>query len=265
MTEPSNSFTPHNRLTHPGRHAPAIDQLPADVPALLSIVRGLLLHCDYLQLYGVTAPPDARGTLNIEARLDQILAISPDPLATPRPYNQRAIGTCRDYALMMCSFLRHKQVPARLRCGFATYFTPGRYEDHWICEYWQGGWHRTDPQLDNEQQAYLDITFDTAKLPVGTFMSANEAWYMLQSDSIDAQLFGHGEARGKWYMWVNLARDCLALNGTETSDWDTWRIAAANPPVLSPDDLNECSRIAAHIQTLDQPPLHSLTQPFWRT
>lgn len=268
MIEPNKSFIPHNRLTQPGRHAQAIDQLPADVPALLSIVRGLLLHCDFLQLYGVTAPPGARGTLSIEARLDQILAGSadpPDPLSTPRPYDRRAIGTCRDYALMMCSFLRHKQVPARVRCGFATYFAPGRYEDHWICEYWQDGWHRADPQLDNEQQAYLGITFDTAKLPVGTFMSANEAWYVHHQGGIDAQLFGHGEARGEWYMWVNLARDCLALHGTETSDWDTWRIAAADPPILGPDDLNECSRIAAHIQAQDKPMLRSLTQPFWRT
>lgn len=264
MIKPGNSFTAHNQLTQPGRHTEAIDRLPADVPALLSIVRGLLLHCDYLQLYGVTAPPDARSTLNIEARLDQILASSPGPLTAPRPYRQRAIGTCRDYALMMCSFLRHKQVPARVRCGFATYFTPGRYEDHWICEYWCDGWHRTDPQLDDEQQAYLGITFDTAKLPQGSFFSADEAWRLHQHGGIDAKLFGHGEASGEWYMWVNLARDCLALHGTETSDWDTWRIAAADPPVLSQDDLNQCSRIAENIQALEQPPLHSLTQPFWR-
>jgi len=264
MTEPSRNFVPHNRLTQPGRHAQAIDRLPADVPALLSIVRGLLLHCDYLQLYGATAPPDTRGTLAIEARLDQVLATSAEPLTTPRPYDERAVGTCRDYALMLCSFLRHKQVPARVRCGFATYFTPGRYEDHWNCEYWHDGWIRADAQLDDVQQASLGITFDTARLPQGSFVSADEAWHLHGQDGIDAQLFGHGDARGKWFMWVNLARDCLSLHGMETSGWDTWRIAALDPPALSRDDIDECNRIAAQIRAPGQSAPSTLTRPFWR-
>ena len=52
--------------------------------------------------------------------------------------------------------LRHRRIPARLRCGFAAYFDRGRWEDHWICEYWrpaEGRWCRVDAQLDEISQA----------------------------------------------------------------------------------------------------------------
>ena len=39
-------------------------------------------------------------------------------------------------------------MPARLRVGFATYFTPGYLEDHWVCEYHPGDrWRLLDPEL----------------------------------------------------------------------------------------------------------------------
>ena len=50
--------------------------------------------------------------------------------------NKKTFGTCRDYALLMTSILRYRGIPARARAGFGKYFTKGRYEDHWVCEYW---------------------------------------------------------------------------------------------------------------------------------
>ena len=60
-----------------GRYSALTDALPEDIEALLAVVRGLFVHCDYLSLYGLdeTALATAsRETLPLEGRLEKILA-----------------------------------------------------------------------------------------------------------------------------------------------------------------------------------------------
>ena len=156
-------------------------------------------------------------------------------------------GTCRDFALMLCSILRQRGTPARVRCGFATYFTANPFEDHWVCEFWnekQGRWALADAQLDELQRKQLSIDFDTADLPRGKFFNAGQAWLMSRAGKADAMAFGHGETRGVWFLRVNLMRDQLSLQKRETSDWDSWRALSAADKMLSEKDLAECDRIA---------------------
>ena len=62
---------------------------------------------------------------DVESMLGRILRRKAAPLTEPRPVEQQFIGTCRDYAALFCSLLRHQGRPARVRCGFAFYFEPG--------------------------------------------------------------------------------------------------------------------------------------------
>ena len=38
--------------------------------------------------------------------------------------------------------LRAKGVPARARLGFGSYFNPGYFEEHVLCEYWNAAQER---------------------------------------------------------------------------------------------------------------------------
>jgi hypothetical protein len=110
----------------------------ANVGALTRIVQGLLIHSDWLGDYAVDPSrmgPVSRPTLPMAERLDHILAKDGSALEALRSPQNRSVGTCRDFALMLCAFLRVKGAPARVRCGFAAYFNAD-WEDHWICEYW---------------------------------------------------------------------------------------------------------------------------------
>jgi hypothetical protein len=112
-------------MSSPARHVALLDELSSDVRALIGVVQGLFIHSDWLDDYPVDkrrVSADARETLSVAERLGQILEIDARPLHTPRPPHLRSVGTCRDYSLMLCSFLRSRGVPARLRCGFASYF-----------------------------------------------------------------------------------------------------------------------------------------------
>mgnify|MGYP001465283119 CR=1 FL=1 len=104
------SFIQPGENTSPGKYSKALDVLPDDVGSLVSIVRGLLLHSDLLELYGLSEvdfSTVSRETLPLEQRLDQIFLACEAPLARQRNVNQRVVGTCRDYALMICAMLRH--------------------------------------------------------------------------------------------------------------------------------------------------------------
>lgn len=227
--ETAERWIAHSRMSDPGRHAGALAALPRDVAALNAIIQGVLVHSDWVREYGLDpaslgAAP--RRTLPVAGRLDDVLARDPRPLAEARPADRRSFGTCRDFALLLCAALRCQGVPARVRCGFAAYFSAG-WEDHWVCEYRDetGTWRLGDAQIDPMLRQRNRIGFDPADMPRRAFRSAGEAWRDCREAGADPAAFGHGDATGLWFVKVNVLRDHLVLNGRETSGWDRWREA----------------------------------------
>jgi hypothetical protein len=231
-------YAAHGPLTEPAEYAGAFAGLPADLPSHCRFIQGIILHSDWAGAYGVTDAGLSRETLPVAERMELAKRMLPA---------RKIPGTCRDFALMLCSILRQRSVPARVRCGFATYFTANPFEDHWVCEYWNAGerrWALADAQIDELQRKHLRIDFDTTDLLPGRFFNAGQAWSMWRAGKAEAPAFGHGEARGAWFLRVNLMRDQLALQKQEISEWDAWRALSAEDKVLSAEVLAECDRIA---------------------
>lgn len=264
MADDLKPYTAHGPWTDPGPHVAKLDGLPDDVTALVETVQRLLIHDSGLQLYGLTAADFAGASRATRPVAERLAVLGPGPLTETRAPADRIFGTCRDYALMLASFLRHKGVPARVRCGFARYFRAGQYADHWICERWLPAgrrWARADAQLDAAHRAALGIDFDIADLPAGAFLTAGEAWRLMRTGAAEASAFGHGEARGAWFMRVNLARDLLAVSGHEVSDWDRWRDTPAEDRNLDDGALAWCDAAAAAGNASSAPAVPS--RPGW--
>jgi len=124
--------------------------------------------------------------------------------------------------VLSCALLRHRGVPARARCGFATYFQPGKGVDHWITEYWddvQARWIRIDSEI--LEQATSAHPHD---LRPGDFPTGGEAWSAFRRGEIDASQFGvYGTQNwGPSEIRGNAVRDLAALNKIETLPWDEW-------------------------------------------
>ena len=241
-------YARQNALTDPAGLAPLYDELPAGLTALCNVLSGLIVHTSWAGHYGI--PPEMplpRDTKPVAERLAEIQQRFAGPLIAERPPMQRPFGTCRDFALLTCSALRHRSIPARVRCGFATYFAGRRFSDHWICEYWiadEARWAMADAQLDQLQRQHLAIALDSADLPNGAFLTAASAWRLARSGAIDAHEFGHGDTAGLWFLSVDLHRDLLALANCHLSAWDTWRSADASSRNLSADALVALDRMA---------------------
>jgi hypothetical protein len=259
-------YARQDALTDPAGLARLYDKLPAAPSALCDVLSGLIVHTSWAAQYGIApGTPLPRDTQPVAERLAEIRQHFAGPLTAVRPPAQRPFGTCRDFALLACSVLRRRSIPARVRCGFATYFAARRYTDHWICEYWRADdrrWAMADAQLDRLQRDQLAIAFDSADLPEGAFLTAASAWQLARSGAVDARDFGHGDTGGLWFLSVNLHRDLLALANCHISAWDTWRSADEASRITSNDALAACDRLAdamiAGIHSGDLPDVRAL-------
>lgn len=228
-----------------------IDPIPADIEKVFQFVQGLLLHDHFGRLLYGDPPPcietASRVTLPVSERLRSIHNFQVSPLTQPREVSFRSIGTCRDFALLACAILRHKGFACRVRCGFARYFNPPAYEDHWIIEIWnqtEQRWLRADPQIDKEHVRHLSISFSTTDLPAQHFLFPCEVWERHHRNLSKLSNYGHGEHRGLWFVRVNLARDLFALMKDEVTEWDTWRDHAQKDKAITVAAINECAELA---------------------
>jgi hypothetical protein len=240
----------HSAMSDTGAHDAAIAEMPTDIGALNAIVQGFIIHTEWLGAYGVDASGFAslsRDTLPAADRLALVLKADARPLVVRRSPAKRTVGTCRDYALVLCGLLRSKRISARLRCGFANYFHDG-WEDHWVCEYWDGkrrSWHLSDAQLDDVLKARLGITFDPSDVPGDSFLTAGQAWIACRAGEHNPDAFGHGPTKGLWFVKVNVVRDHYAVSNRETSGWDRWRDVPTSKRVVSDADCAVLDAIAA--------------------
>jgi hypothetical protein len=260
-------------VTDPRQFACLLDEVSCDIPDLCRVAQGLMIHVGWAGAYGVELTETRLRDLSIRSVCEQLRFIqSADrrALSVPRAVASRMLGTCRDFALFLCSLLRHHGVPARVRCGFATYLGPNRYEDHWICECWhsdQGRWAMVDAQLDALQRDHLKVTFDSTDLPRGRFLTAAQAWRMCRAGEISADDCGQQAATGLWFMRVNVVRDLLSLAKTEISPWDTWRRldqagrALDDDTIAVTDDLARMAMEVDRLGTLVALPLALIGEP----
>ncbi len=243
-------FTQHGPMSTPGVHASMFDNLPTPIPDLVKLVQGVTIHVYWTERYGFTPPPERLDDLQLrkmEKRLARILELDSHPLIEPRPIEKKQIGNCRDHSLLLVSMLRHQGVPARARCGFAAYFMPDHFEDHWVVEYWNAGqsrWVMVDAQLDELQRDMLKVNFDTLDVPRDQFIVGGKAWQMCRSGEQNPDKFGIFDMKGLGFVRGNLVRDVASLNKMELLPWDCWG-AILTESLDDPADLAALDEVAA--------------------
>lgn len=246
-------------MTGVGHHAKALAALPADVAALAEIIQGLAIHQYMAEAYGFQVPEGRKAESHIrhaDKILDRILALDDRPLSVARPPEQRVVGVCHHFALLMTVMLRAKGIPARYRCGFGAFFNPLCFEDHVLCEYWnraEARWVQVDPQLDAVWRGGLKFEFDPKDVPRDQFLQSADAWTRCRSGTVDPGKFGIfvGDLRGLWFIAASLIRDVAALNKVEMLPWDGWGIMPHPRQQLDAGLLAFFDRLAALVADPD--------------
>ena len=239
MTSAERSFyTAQSATSDPGVFATWLDSLPGDPHRVSGIVSRFVIHPALLKRWHIEHPhAQERDTevRPVRELLRRIVNRDARPLDRARPYAQRVVGTCRHYALLAASILRHHGVPSRVRVGFATYFVRGFYEDHWLCEYWNGdAWRLLDAELGEEAVAKeYAVDFEPWDVPRECFLTASDTWRSLRQHTIDGQACGVSfipAVRGAWFVGASILRDVAALNLRELLPWDYWGMARSLGP-----------------------------------
>ncbi|SCE84059.1 transglutaminase-like domain-containing protein [Micromonospora mirobrigensis] len=226
----SAAYAEPGRMTSAGAYAGLVDALPADVAGIARAGHGLLIHEHITDAYGVTLSEADRQTVHlrpVSELLARIAERDDRPLDLPRAPEQRIAANCRHFSVLLVTVLRARGVPARARCGFGGYFVEGRYEDHWVAEYWDAArrrWVLVDAQLDEPQRERFGIDFDVTDVPRDRFLVAGEAWRRCRSGEADPDAFGLSflHESGWWWIAGSLMRDAAALDGLELLPWDAW-------------------------------------------
>lgn len=205
---------------------PALGELPSDLDEVRHVVQGLLLHRDWATAYGLEGDAirfDEQNLRSTAEVLTRALELSGEPLTVARQPSDRVLCICRHFTLLHTALLRAQAVPARVRCGFSSYFDPTKWYDHWITERWTGErWVRDDPQIDELQARSLNLDFNTYDQPPGRFLTGSEAWIAARTGELDPNLCGILDMWGLAFISGNVISDFACLNKVELLPWDGW-------------------------------------------
>lgn len=238
-------YATHSNATDPRDLAPLLADLPTTVPALGAVVRGAVVHRnETVKRFGFEIPRERFVESEIRFFHDILEHLGG---IHERPVEQRLAGTCRDFCITLCALLRHAGVPARMRGGYADYFPPYAWDDHWVVEYWQSaaGWRIADPQMAEAAQDY-DVDFDVDDVPRTRFVTAGKAWLACRGGEHDPAVYSASviEQTGMGVIQGTLVRDFAALNRFEVFPWDAWGIMTTPFGELTDEELALLDRIA---------------------
>lgn len=242
-------YTSQGPLTDPRNEAELFDGLPYSVAEMRDVIQGLIIHVFWAQRYGLSVPDDRMRELQLRSvpeKLRRLRELDDRPITQARPPPRRLLGNCRDFSVMLCSMLRQRGVAARARCGFATYFAPNHFEDHWLCEYLDasGRWVMVDSQLDALQRERLPIDFDPLDVPSDRFLVGGKAWQMCRAGKADPDAFGIGDLHGLWFVRGDLVRDIASLNKVELLPWDAWGLIISEDKQVTEADMKLLDKAA---------------------
>ncbi len=219
-----------------GRFIEEVEAVGADAGDISKFVQGLLIHNALSSIYDVTFPEERTVEMQlhgVDALFERAKKLNPSRLAEVRTPSQRVVVVCRHFATIFVAVMRSKGIPARVRCGFANYFEPGKHLDHWVAEYWDqeiGRWVLVDAQVDDIQRRHFDIRLDTLDLPRDRFLVAGDAWKACRQGEVEANTFGVSgtENWGLIEVFGNVFQDLAALRKIELLPWGWYGLAGAN-------------------------------------
>jgi hypothetical protein len=229
--------------------------IPADPIAIGLIVNALVIQQIDAEPLGIPAERfDERNIRPAAGIVAALLALNRAPLTTAREPKDRVVGTCRDFAVLSTALMRRQGIPARARCGFATYFHQGKGVDHWITEYQAEGddrWVRIDTEILDKS-----VLLHPEDVSVGEFLTGGEAWALHRAEFIDSDQFGvwgTDHAWGPAEIRGNAIRDLAALNKIEVLPWDEWGRMADSYAGHTGADYDELMDLVAAACEADDP------------
>jgi hypothetical protein len=230
----------YSYYTDPGEHVAMYHDLPSSLPELCGLIKAQLIHPSELPRYrDVLAPEKASEDGNyqtVKNILAGLAAANPAGLTKDREPGQRLILSCRYHAILLASILKSRNIPVRVRYGFARYLHPGHHIYHVICEVWNDDeqrWMLVDPD-----RKMVDFSADQ-------FEFAPDAWIQYRQGKLDTSTYGVQGYWGAHPILSTMSHDLASVLGNEHIYWD-------EPPVSNITEMEVGSIPRDQAVTLDE-------------
>lgn len=205
-----------------------VTDIPKDIKTIVTYVQNILLHQHWSEVYGLELSDERKKEPFIRRFEDKLIFLNKlgfTHVSEQRTNENKIISICRDFSVVAAALCREAGIPARARCGFASYLEKDKYIDHWVLEYWneeKKKWIMVDAQLDVLQQRTLELPFDPLDVSENYFITGPRAWLLCREGSFNPELFGIFKWWGYDYLRCNLILDVNSLLKMPMQPWDMW-------------------------------------------
>ncbi|MBS8122382.1 transglutaminase-like domain-containing protein [Candidatus Vampirococcus lugosii] len=199
-----NHYLNFSVFTNPGCYENFLKSLPDDVKQLGNLISHQIIHRVTLRDLNTNANKNLiYGDMekfpwhrlrceddilpNSVSMIAELLRLDDKGFHKDRKVEDKIVVTCRYVAILMATILKSKNIPCRVRSGFAPYFSDGSW-DHWINQYWdqnQKKWINFD--ADGFFEDFLD--FDQYNIPEEKFDWSANTWLGIRQGKLNADNF----------------------------------------------------------------------------
>lgn len=255
-------YSQEDKITYLGEFKKDLANIESAAKACEVVNKILLIDfMDNMKLINVPAQyKDDVNVRAVEDKLKLLLSRKKSSLTDTRKNEEKLLGNCRDTSVLLCAIFRHNGISARVRSGFATFFSPKKKYDHWLCEYWDkedSRWVKVDGWM-YQIQSYEDIlppffkaglkklSYNPLDVEDKHFIAGGQAWINCEEESDDANNYGTNEKhlRGMWFIRDNMLRDLLCLNKVELLPWDCRGLMSGERKEILKEDKEILSNVA---------------------
>jgi hypothetical protein len=235
-------YRQYSSFTGPGEYEYLYENLPDSLQELCSLIKSQFVH-PYAELpkYREQIPKERWNESltypTVKSILEGLLSYDSRGLVEGRKPEGRLVVGCRHNAILLVSILKYRGIPARVRCGHATYIIPEFHVSHTICEVWNDNdkrWMLVDPSMDM-------VDFSREKFDI-----SNDLWLKMQKGEIDPNLYGIPRRyTGLVSIVAKVCSDLASILGTE---YPIFQYA----PILDYSFENDNQLTAGHIETINK-------------
>ena len=219
----------YSYYTNPGKYSYLFQSLPDSLEELCKMIKCQFIHPVDIGPYRDIFPPnrhyeDPRFPTS-EKLLAGLLALDSNGLSFNRKPENRLIVTCRYHSIFLASILKSRNIPVRLRYGFAPYLSKNKdyHICHVVCEVWNekaNRWMLVDPD-----RKMVDI-------PKNEFELAGDAWLQYQKGEItELEKYGVAKTWGEYNILDMLCHDFASILGQELLYWE-------RPPISKNESMD---------------------------
>jgi len=244
-------YSEQSSFTDPGEYAYLFDDIPESIPEICNLIKKQLIHpqeaSEIRDLLPEGREPEDGDFPGVSEMLRILLQRDSSGLTMNRRIEDRLIVACYHHALLLVSILRHRNIPVRLRAGFAKYYekeTNLRF-GHVICEVW-----------DERRQKWILVDPDRNIIDVdpSRFEFPSEAWQNFYGSDYRSVRYVSSNGEGLQALLHALLLDHSFVISLERSYWHTpSAIYAKNFKLedLDQDELQTINQISDYIYEPD--------------